>query len=177
MGTRASAYVWWYLHSTLQCCSCPFSSSFSFQLGVKHLVIFINKCDIVEDKEMIELVSAGAGQTVYFGHIAYTYMYVLLLPQCTCTVLPKALWHVTLSKLIWHSLTHFYTLSGSLSLTRTQSLFSPPWCMVVAFIPRPLAGGAHFTSPAQLDSTYTPFVVHCVLCCCFPFYVGTFIKK
>ena len=29
------------------------------QLGVKHMVVFVNKCDVVEDKEVLELVSAA----------------------------------------------------------------------------------------------------------------------
>ena len=52
-----------------------------------------------------------------------------------------------------------------------------------ALIPRPLVGGAHFTSPAQLNSTYTPIVVPYVLLMLLLFfssilYVGmcTFIK-
>ncbi|XP_065197299.1 elongation factor Tu-like [Sycon ciliatum] len=36
------------------------------QLGVKHLVIFINKCDIVEDKEMIELVEMEMRELLEF---------------------------------------------------------------------------------------------------------------
>ena len=34
----------------------PFISNFYFQVGVKNLVVYINKADAVDDKEMLELV-------------------------------------------------------------------------------------------------------------------------
>ena len=43
-----------------------------FQVGVKHLVVFINKADMVEDPELLELVSLGS----YFDKPFCSVMYM-----------------------------------------------------------------------------------------------------
>ena len=49
----------------------------TFQVGVKHLVVFLNKADIVEDEEVLELVSLLA--PYFFDNVCLPLLLLLLL--------------------------------------------------------------------------------------------------
>ena len=53
----------------------------SRQVGVPYIVVFMNKCDMVEDEELLELVEMEIREPVSYTHLAFQYLIEILMEQ------------------------------------------------------------------------------------------------
>ena len=61
------------------------------QVGIEHLVVFLNKCDMVDDEELIELVEMEVRELLDFYKFDGTETPVI---QVQSTVLRRACWRI-----------------------------------------------------------------------------------